>query len=297
MGTAPQNVIGKLGNPKGAIMSYPGDIYNTPYVSVLRFSRYSREIAYKSGEQTPEAAIVLPLPKQLAEAQSISHSDFESPYIGSFLSAASSLKQGNDLLQNSLQMLSDNMSVLANKGIGKIGSKLAEYGAQFDNLAGRFLTNASADLANAGERGAFTGVITNPHATVLFTGVELRGFQYSWDFSPRSSSDSRALSEIFNYIRRAALPNYIFGKIAMDYPLEVQVDFLGNGIEKFVFGTKRTVITDVQINYAAEGHPTFYRDGAPTSMSLTITLKEVAIRTAEDYGGSSRTIPGNELAQ
>lgn len=277
MGTAPQQVIGKLGNPKGAIMSYPADIYNTPYACVLRFSEYNREISYNPGNQTPIAAIVLPLPSQLAEAQNISHSDFQSPYIAGFIQAATALSQGNNLIDNLIQMGSENLGLLANKGIEKIGASIAS------KVGNEFISEAGADLAIAGQRGAFTGIITNPHLTVLFSGVELRGFQYSWTFSPRSSQESRDLNEIFNYVRKAALPSYAFGKIGLNYPKEVQVDFIGNGIEKFVFGTKRTVITDVSINYAAEGHPSFYKDGAPTSVSLQITLKEVAIRTADDY--------------
>lgn len=277
MGTAPQQVIGKLGNPKGAIMSYPADIYNTPYACVLRFSEYNREISYQSGKQTPLAAIVLPLPAQLAESQNISHSDFQSPYIAGFIQAATALKQGNDLLSDLQKMVKENLGVLANKGVEEVGKAIAS------RVGNQFASETAADLAIAGQRGAFTGQITNPHLTVLFSGVELRGFQYSWTFSPRSSQESRDLNEIFNYVRKAALPSYAFGKIGLNYPKEVQVDFIGNGIEKFVFGTKRTVITDVQINYAADGHPSFYKDGAPTSVSLQITLKEVAIRTADDY--------------
>lgn len=287
MGTAPQQVIGKLGNPKGAIMSYPADIYNTPYACVLRFSKYSREVAYKSGTQNPEAAIILPLPSQLQEGQSITHSDIETPYVGSILSAASSMMEGTDIIELAKQ----NLGLLTNKAVGKIGARLSQITGDSEFLnkigAANFASSAFADLSNLGERGAFTGQITNPHATVLFSGVQLRNFQYNWTFSPRSSQESRELNEIFTYIRRASLPAYITGKIGLDYPLEVQLDFIGNGIEKFVFGTKRTVITDVLINYSADGHPAFYKDGAPTSLSLQITLKEVAIRTAEDYGGSS----------
>jgi len=283
---APQKVIGKLGNPKGAIMSYPDDIYNTPYACVLRFSKYNREISYETGSQTPEAAIILPLPLQLAEAFNINHSDFSSPYIAGFIQAAGTLKQSNDIVADLKKMAAENTGVIANKGVEAIGNIINKLGAAVPLGAGAPIQAIGKDLANAGARGAFTGQITNPHLTALFSGVELRGFVCSWNFSPRSAEDSLALNEIFTFIRKAALPSYAFGKIGLNYPLEVQVDFIGNGIEKFVLGTKRSVITDVQINYAADGHPSFYKDGAPTSMQLSITLKETSIRTAEDYTGN-----------
>jgi hypothetical protein len=129
-------------------------------------------------------------------------------------------------------------------------------------------------------------MITNPHQTVVFSGVNLRGYGYNWLFSPRSQAESDTLNNIFNMIRRASLPSYTSGKIGLVYPEEVQIDFIGNGIEKYVRGTKRTVITSVEINYAPGG-PTFYKGGAPTTVSLTIGLKEVAIRTKDDYGSTS----------
>jgi hypothetical protein len=292
---APQNVIGKLGFKDGGskIFSYPADIYNTPFVCALRFSEYNREISFKEGTQNPTAAIILPLPSQLAESTNITHSDFSSPYMAGFLQAMQSRKEGESIPAAIARVGKDNAGILGNMAVEGIGvgvSRMsAAAGENLGGITGDLLKSAGGalgtEIATAGKSGAITGMITNPHITSLFSGVALRGYQYSWMFSPRSASESRDLNEIFNYIRRASLPSYSAGKIGLKYPQEVQVDFIGNGIEKFVLGTKRTVITDVSVNYAADGHPAFYKSGAPTSLSLSISLKEVAIRTAEDYGG------------
>jgi hypothetical protein len=290
---APQNVIGKLGFKDGGskIFSYPADIYNTPFVCALRFSEYNRETSFKEGTQNPTAAIILPLPQQLAESTQITHSDFSSPYIAGFLQAMQSKKEGESIPAAIARVGKDNAGILGNMAIEGVGTALSKFSAAGEGASmGRQLVGAAGqalgnEVAAAGKSGAITGMITNPHITTLFSGVALRGYVYNWMFSPRSASESRDLNEIFNYIRRASLPSYSAGKIGLKYPQEVQVDFIGNGIEKYVLGTKRTVITDVGINYAADGHPAFYKSGAPTSLSLSITLKEVAIRTAEDYGG------------
>lgn len=290
---APQNVIGKLGFKDGGskIFSYPADIYNTPFVCALRFSEYNREISFKEGTQNPTAAIILPLPSQLAESTNITHSDFSSPYMAGFLQAMQSKKEGESIPEAIMRVTKDNAGIMGNMAIEGVGVALSKFSAAGEGSGmGRQLVAAAGsalgnEIAAAGKSGAVTGMITNPHITTLFSGVALRGYQYSWMFSPRSASESRDLNEIFNYIRRASLPSYSAGKIGLKYPQEVQVDFIGNGIEKFVLGTKRTVITDVSVNYAADGHPAFYKSGAPTSLSLSISLKEVAIRTAEDYGG------------
>ena len=276
---APQNVIGRLTSQEGMNYSYPADIHNTPYACVLRFSKYQREISYNEGTQNPTGSIILPLPSNLTESTTITHSDFESPYIAGALQAMQSVKQGESPIDAALRIGQDNIGLGANKAVEAIGKHLNTL-----TTSGSMASNLTAEIANAGRSGAITGLITNPHLTVLFSGVALRGYVYNWSFSPRSQADSDTLNAIFNMIRRASLPSYTEGKLGLVFPDEVQIDFIGNGIEKYVLGTKRTVITDVTINYANEGHPTFYKGGAPTSLSLSITLKEVAIRTAEDYG-------------
>lgn len=280
---APQKLIGRLGSQEGINLAYPADIHNTPFACVLRFSKYQREISYNEGTQNPIGTILLPLPQQLAEATNIQHADYESPFIAGFLQAIQSKKEGESVMQAIGRMGADNLGLAANKGVEALGDKLTKMiGNREGALAGigKGITN---EIANAGKSGAITGMITNPHQTVVFSGVGLRGYNYSWNFSPRSLEESRALNDIFNYLRRAALPSYTEGKIGLRYPDEVQIDFIGNGIEEYVYGSKRSVITDVAINYAQEGHPTFYKSGAPTSVSLSITLKETAIRTADDY--------------
>lgn len=278
---APQNLIGRLTSQEGMNYSYPADIHNTPYACILRFSKYQREISYNEGTQNPSGTIILPLPMGLNETTNIQHSDFEAPYIAGALSAMQSKKQGESVIDAALRVGQDNIGLAANKAIETIGDRLNGLTG-----TGSIASNLTNEVKNAGGSGAITGMITNPHQTVLFSGVGLRGYNFNWNFSPRSQADSDTLNNIFNMIRRAALPSYTEGKIGLVYPDEVQVDFIGNGIEKYVPGTKRTVITDVAINYATGG-PTFYKGGAPTSVSLSISLKEVAIRTKDDYGSTS----------
>jgi hypothetical protein len=293
---APQNVIGKLGMTSGGgrILSYPSDIFNSPFACVLRFSEYNREISYSQGSQNPIGSIVLPLPLQISDNTNVNHSTFEAPVIAGLAQAYQSRKAGESLADVVGRVAKGNIGLLANKGVEALGGMAARLGGILDsatNVAGVNLGTAQLgqEIAAAGKAGAFTGQILNPHLTVLFSGVDLRTFAYTWNLMPRSLDESKNINEIINYIKRCSLPSYTEGRVGLKFPKEVQVDFVGSGIEEFIFGTKRTVILSVDVGYTPSGHPTMFKSGAPVGLSLSITLKEVSIRTAEDYGQLSES--------
>jgi len=266
----PQNVINSLGVQNGQILSYPEDIYDTPYACVLRFSKYSRDISLNEGQNVSTATIVLPLPQQLEETQGIDHGDRKFPILGLLVAGARARQEGRSFAE-----------IFADPAIA--GAAASVFGSAIQQ-AGGITGLAGAAVAGIGDLiGSTTGVLLNPHATLLFTGVPLREFSYSWSLSPRSSGDANTIRSILNLIRKKSLPSLRNDGISLNYPEEVQVDFVGNGIEKFVFGTKRTVITSFTLNNSAEGYPMFYKDGAPVSINFSITLKEIAIRTSDDY--------------
>lgn len=266
----PQNYINSLGVQNGQILSYPADIFNTPYACVLRFSKYLREISINQGENVSTATIVLPLPQQLEETQGIEHGDRKYPILGLMIAGARAIQQGKSAA-----------SILSDPAL--LGGAATVFGSAIQK-AGGIIGLGGAAVAGIGDLiGGATGVLLNPHATLLFTGVPLREFSYSWSLSPRSANEANTIRSILNLIRKKSLPSLRNDGISLNYPEEVQVDFVGNGIEKFVFGTKRTVITSFTLNNSAEGYPMFYKDGAPVSINFSITLKEIAIRTSDDY--------------
>lgn len=267
----PQQVISQLSTENTKFLTYPSDISSVPHVCVLRFSKYQREVSVAPATYATTGTVVLPLPNQLAESQSIDHSDKQFPILG--LIAAVSQNRQNGSLD---QLLRD--PAFLGAGLSTLGGFFAQRG-QGDSitaLLGRGLAGAGDLLQST------TGTLINPHATVLFSGVPLREFTYNWSFSPRNATESRDLQKIITFMKQKSLPRLKNSGVSLEYPEEVQLDFLGGGIEGYVFGTKRTVITNLSLDHAPEGTPAFYKSGAPIRINLNITLKEVAIRTADE---------------
>ena len=282
---APQNFRKQSKSPQ--TLAFPSDIYNAPFATILRFSKYNREISFNPGSQVPAGAIVLPLPTALAEHTNLTFNQENFSLLGSALTAINKLNSGT----SPADLIDYASAGKVAEGVGKLISKTSGF---FDSQSSPFLGKAVREgggiiggiIENVAETlPKMAGQMLNPHTTILFSGVSLRAYVYTWKFSPRNLDESLALKDIVDTIRWMALPGFTKGGLSFTYPHEVQLDFTGNGIENFIFGTKRTNIQDVSLDYSPDGN-VFYTSGAPVSVSLNITLNEVAVRTSEDYKNS-----------
>lgn len=144
-----------------------------------------------------------------------------------------------------------------------------------------------ANLARAGTRAIGSNLTVNPFMYMMYKQPLFREFELAWAFSPNNAQESIILSEIINYIKMGALPEYRLNGLALDLPYIALVRINPN---EFMFDFKPCAIISVNIDYTGSGHgPSFYRDGAPTIVSFTIGLKEVEIQVRQDIawrGGS-----------
>jgi hypothetical protein len=125
---------------------------------------------------------------------------------------------------------------------------------------------------------------------MLFDGVEFREFQLSWKLIPKNLNESERIKNIIRFIKQNHLPTFSgdgSSSFLFNYPSLVQPTFVGVDPE-YITQFKKCAIVQVQVNYAGEQHPSFYRDsaGAPTVITLTLTLKEVEYVLSKDYGGN-----------
>lgn len=297
-GNHPQKTRGRAGAKDNLI--YPADVHTAPFICQLSFTGYNRPISYAAAENVPRAVITLPLPSQISEALNIQHdTSSKLGVITNFLRAAdlATNETSGDLLANS-----DAMKLLGAKGASVIGSELVKVATSKISKSAGAGAGLVGKIGQAIEKGVgniselapnVIGAMFNPHLTALFSGVNLRSFSYSWQFSPRNEDESLKLRNIIRRIQRASLPTTSPGQITLTYPEEVQIDFLGANMGFHLFGTKRTVIENVNVDYTPEGHPMFYKTGAPVSLGFSIQLKEVAIRTAEDFDDSTNNASAN----
>ena len=162
---------------------------------------------------------------------------------------------------------------------GAIGAAIA--GTAIGALGG----NVSADqlISRA------TGQILNPNLELLFNGVGIRTFPFSFQFFPRNRSEGQVVMDIIRTLKIEMAPSRtvesetkgVFIKAPSVFHLKYKK---GSSPHPFLNRFLPAVLSDMKVNYTAAGsHSTFY-DGTPTHIQVDLQFKELNPIFREDYG-------------
>ena len=139
---------------------------------------------------------------------------------------------------------------------------------------GAAVGNALGGVAQGAIAGA--GLAVNPHLAVLFTGPRFRVHQFNYKITPKSAGESTALTETIKQFKLAMAPA-IDSLAFFDYPNEFYIRFPANSQHLFKIGA--SVLTDFTVNYTPDGGSYFHDNGAPVSVSMTLSFTEIDVIT------------------
>lgn len=247
-----------------------------PYAMVFKFAPYDRESALKDNVLIHDQLIRLPMPAGLTEG-------FQSVY-------------NNRLAFGELGNL---LRTMANEGVNAYqagGDAKAILGASMGNLKDRIKRggqdgSAIKSLISTGAKGLgetagagfdmMTGTTPNPHLAVAYQSPALRAMTFTWRFAPRSWAESNELIKIFNVFKQRMLPAK--QEFALVYPDLVDIQLHPQILDQLI-KFKTCVVTDMKVNYAPNGVPSFFAGSqVPTEMEFSVSLQETKIFTREDF--------------
>ena len=148
-----------------------------------------------------------------------------------------------------------------------------------------------------------TGQVFNPNLELLFDGVGLRTFPFTFDIFPRSKKEAEQVVKILRTFKtsilakkNAASDSTIKG-VFISAPDVFQLQYMrGNKPHPFLNHFQPCALIDMQINYTGSNTYSTFRDGTPTHMQLTLTFKELNPIYQEDqdnlYADASNTSVG-----
>lgn len=153
---------------------------------------------------------------------------------------------------------------------------------------------------------AFTGTVINPRLEKIFKEKNIREFNFSWEFYPRSPREVEEIRNIIDTLRYHSHPaismdadahkdatpeqKQAHTKIMLRVPAEYEIRFMSSsdspnsvGYQENPYIPKigRCVITNIQANYTPNGVFSTFTNNAPTAVTLTITVQEVTQLTRE----------------
>lgn len=155
-----------------------------------------------------------------------------------------------------------------------IGSKVPIIGPILSSA----MSMAPSAVAGVQMLGTFAGETVNPFQFMMFKRPAFKEHTLTWTLAPNSEAESNNLRDIIKECKRAALPPNVTDKM-IQYPKLAMVSFKPSG---YLYKFKPCVIVAVQVDYTASGQPSFFKNGAPTIVNLTLQLKEYQLQSAQD---------------
>ncbi len=216
----------------------------------------SKQAQNKTAE-TSKAAIVLPLPRELRE-------DFQISYGNEAIGPA-----GYSILTGSLGNIGQTVG-------GVLSGKASQAKNQVIGNLGGLVGLPGEDLLSAK-----TNTLLNPFYAQILRGVPIRTHRFSWVLVPENAKESQSIRDIIQVLRTSSLPPFQKqGEVNnITYPDFCRIQ-LTPDVYKF---PKPMFINSIQVNYAADNYPSFYKDNTPVAYEIAITLAETTALTRDDY--------------
>lgn len=246
---------------------YQFPLQSMAYYTKLEFRQYVRPSPQTIPTTKNQHTIILPLPKDLEESLAVRLNETDAGVAGAAF----------NILQSGVKNPSGTSADVKNA--------IMQYAV------------AKVNEAASGQVGQFLGAIPNPYVTLMFQGVGLRSFSFTWTFSPRNVEESRKVQQIIKLLKMSALPAYSPNNGAgfLQYPLMCKVTLCdsegewnkgpGGPGSHPIIGFKNALIENVTVNYAPNGIPSFFAGTKlPTFYQVGMQFKEVEYFTADDYG-------------
>jgi hypothetical protein len=132
-----------------------------------------------------------------------------------------------------------------------------------------------------------TGQVLNPNLELLFKGVILRQFNYSFTLTPRTSEEGTQIKGIINTLKKRMSAKNTAGAAAgifIKAPDVFQPRFMqGQKPHPFLYSIRQCALVSMNVNYDGAGIYATYGDGTPVKMSLQMSFRELSPLYSEDY--------------
>lgn len=260
--------IGGLGSGN---LNFPNDLGSYPFYMSLRFYEYTPPSIDQSLELSQTGgAIRLPIPNSLVDQQNM-------VYVEDSGLTAAAAQLGAAAMPVSTGTIG---RVIGAAGAGAGANILSKKFPALGNVAGGlFGTTAANALQQA-------GVAVNPFLTVLFKSPSFRTFRFNWKLAPSNNQEASILQSIIGQIKYAQLPDFTGGNLLLTYPNIVGITVTSNGFDNMI-RFKPAVIRNLSVNYTGAGQPSFFYDGTPTVVEISLEILEIEYWVKQAFGQDS----------
>ena len=250
---------------------------------------YKRKDRYRNAESTnkeyksSKGTIFLPIPSNIQDGNSVKYTEGE-------LDALTA-----QVLNFATNTMNSGAEITNVTDVGKLISNFLVNGTNMlrnPDFVAHFTRSLAAQAANIPFGGNLTasqllarqsGNIVNPNMELLFDGVTIRSFKFSFKMTPRGEDEMEHVKSIIRHFKKSMTPSSI-GDVYLSTPKIFELSYMkGNGPHPFLHKFKPCALTDCSVNYTGEANYATYQDGTPVSMVMDLGFKELEPIYNDDY--------------
>ena len=235
--------------------------------------------------KNPQETIQLPMQPQLSESTAVSW--------------------GGDTL-NEIQRGAAGIAAgtIRKAGDGDIGGALSEMASGVNAEFSRLLGNGAAknqiiayfagQAVGANVIGRTTGQVINPNLELLFTGPNLRSFNFNFTLTPRELEEAKTIRKIIRAMKRNMAPRISDKDLFLKSPRIFELEYIfGDNTEQHPYMNKfkPCACTNFTVNYTPDGSYMTYR-GEPsmTSYQIAMSFGEIEPIYSHEYEDNERNM-------
>ena len=219
---------------------------------------------------SPVGSVILPMPRNIADSNSVT---FAGDKMNALQAAASSVIGG---------ILSDAPVKATEAAVANISGALGDNKTQLKDTVRAKVTQDIIGGGNVLTR--TTGAVLNSNLELLFSGPELRTFQFQYTMTPRDKAEAASCKQIIRMFKKAMAPKLKEGALFLYTPNMFFVDFIHKGgVHPFLNRIKPCALTNFGVTYTPDNAYMTYEDGSPVAYNLSFSFQEIEPIYDKDY--------------
>ena len=173
--------------------------------------------------------------------------------------------------------------------LGRIFNDTNARTAGRNELLRRAVNQLGGNVSAQGLLSRAQGQVLNPNLELLFRGVNLRNFDFTFTMSPRERGESEEIKKIIRVFKEnmAAKNTSSQGTgrgIFIAAPNVFNLTFKRGGQKHpFLNSFKTVALRSTSVNYSAQGRYATYEDASPVQLTLQLNFTELNPIYSEDY--------------
>lgn len=248
--------IDKKSNEVKEIMENAGNVWNSGKkvadINTTNIDKNTKRIS----AGTPIYACALPLPNEFKDMQS-HRWEMETGLMGVLVGAISDA--GGTFLSKNFQT-AGSVANTVSKSTGGINKVLAEASMSF----------------------GFRKPMIDPGMFQNYGGSAPRSFNFSFDLIPNNHREAESIMNIILNLKKFSLPRSIIGGVSLLAPFIFEIE-IGNENMRKLINMNDVVMTEIGVNYGADGNMQMFSNGMPKFIQLDLAFAERSVVTAEFY--------------